>query len=287
MRVLIAGCGYVGSELGRRLVVAGHRVWGLRRDPRGLPDGVEPLARDLVRDRSLGPLPAIGALVYSAAPDAGGEEGYRAVYLEGLQNLLGTLDVGDSRGDMPARLILVSSTAVYGQNDGSTVDETSPAEPVDYRGRVLLEAERLVARSATESVSLRLAGIYGPGRRRVLDDVLRGEARYVPGRYVNLVHRDDAAGALLHLVELPRDGVDSMYIGCDREPVEQRVLFEWLAERSGSGAPRAGSPAAAGTPNKRCSSRRLVASGYRFSYPTFREGFERIWREDNRDHGEP
>jgi nucleoside-diphosphate-sugar epimerase len=277
MRVLIAGCGYLGSELARSLVVAGHRVIGLRRNPTGLPEGVEPLARDLVRDRTLAPLPTCDVLVYCAAPDAGGEEEYRDLYLQGLQNLL---DAVDERS--PARLLFVSSTAVYGQEDGSLVDESSPTAPLSYRGRILLDAERLVAALHDHGVSLRLAGIYGPGRARALDEILDGRARYVPGRYSNLIHRDDAARALLHLMALPKDRLARVYVGCDHEPVEQRVLLEWLAERTGSPAPHRMSLPEAGTPNRRCSSGRLVAAGYRFLYPTFREGYGKILAQENR-----
>ncbi len=278
MRVLIAGCGYLGSELARRLVAEGHRVWGLKRDPTGLPDGVEPLARDLVGHQSHPAFPAIDALVYCAAPDGSGEARYRDVYVDGLGNLLrgfGALP--------PRRLIFTSSTAVYGQEDGSVVDEGSATEPVDYRGRVLLEAETVLASTRSEAVSLRLARIYGPGRTRLLDDVRRGEARFVPGRFLNLIHRDDAARILLHLIELHPGVAERAYVGSDREPVEQRVLLEWLAERGGCPAPRPTGAPAGGRSNKRCSSARLLASGYRFLYSTFREGFGKIMKEENRE----
>ena len=70
MRVLIAGCGYVGSALARRLADARCEVFGLRRTPSGLPDGIRPIAADLSEPATLRALPAdLGSVVYTAAAD--------------------------------------------------------------------------------------------------------------------------------------------------------------------------------------------------------------------------
>jgi predicted dinucleotide-binding enzyme len=53
MRILIAGCGDVGAALGVELATGGHEVWGLRRDPAGLPAAIRPLRADLTRPATL------------------------------------------------------------------------------------------------------------------------------------------------------------------------------------------------------------------------------------------
>ena len=85
-RILIAGCGDVGTTLGRSLSAAGHEVWGLKRHPADLPPGIQPLAADLTDPATLNALPpALDAVVYSAAAAGFGEAAYRAAYVAGVQ----------------------------------------------------------------------------------------------------------------------------------------------------------------------------------------------------------
>ncbi len=133
MRVLIAGCGYVGSALAQQLVAQRHEVFGLRRRPDGLPAGVVPVAADLCdRGGLASALPAnLDAVVYTAAAEGGDEVAYRRAYVEGLANLLALLPGGTAA----PRVLFTSSTSVHAQNDGSWVDETSPTEPTSATGR--------------------------------------------------------------------------------------------------------------------------------------------------------
>lgn len=271
MRVLIAGCGYVGSALAARLAAAGDAVFGLRRRPSALPPGVVPLAADLTDAAALRALPGpFDAVVYAAAPDRRDEPAYRAVYADGVARLVDATE--------GARFLLVSSTSVYGQDDGSVVDETSPAEPTAFSGRIVLEGEARVLARAARPVVLRCGGIYGPGRARLLDAARAGRLALAPGatRYTNRIHRDDVAGALEHLLRLGEP--EPLYLGVDAEPVSEAVVYRWLAERVGR--PLAEAERAAGVPasvsGKRCSSRRLLASGYRLLFPTFREGYGKL-----------
>lgn len=266
----------MGSELGWRLVGAGHVVWGMRRRPEGLPDGLLPLAADLADPASLAGLPeSLDWVVYAASADGFDDDAYRAAYVDGPRNLLAAL-VG--QGQRPRRLLFVSSTGVYGQQDGEWVDETSPTEPVGFSGRRLLEGEALVGAAPFPTVVLRLAGIYGPGRTMLLDRVVAGEATCVeaPPQYSNLIHRDDCAGAIAHLLALNAAG--PLYLGADHEPAERCALLRWLAAAAGAPAPQVLPSGSSRTRrarrgNKRCRNTRLLESGYRFRYPSFREGF--------------
>ena len=151
MRILIAGCGDIASALGVELAIAGYEIWGLRRDPAGLPAAIRPLRADLTRPATLVGLPrAIDVVVYTAAPDESTDRAYRATYVEGLCALLQAL-VAQRQG--PPRIVFTSSTAVYGQTDGSWVDEASPTEPGDFRGRRLLQAERVLTTGSTATTA--------------------------------------------------------------------------------------------------------------------------------------
>jgi nucleoside-diphosphate-sugar epimerase len=260
MRVLIAGCGYVGSALGVELAQDGHTVYGLRRDPRGLPAGITPIAADLLGPLSL---PDVDTIVYAASPSERSPAAYEDAYVRGLTNVMAALP--------DVRVIFTSSTAVYAQDDGSWVDERSPAEG----NRVLLEAER-IARSCRGGVVLRLAGIYGPGRTWLVRRVQSGEARSDPTRYGNRIHVEDCAGALKHLlsIETPLP----IYLGVDHAPAPLDEVHSFVAELLGVSAPPIGSEESRGG-NKRCSNRALIASGYTFRVPSYREGYPAIVRE--------
>jgi nucleoside-diphosphate-sugar epimerase len=277
MRVLIAGCGDIGTALGVELAALGHDVWGIRRTPANLPSALHALQGDLTRPATLRGLPRqIDVAVYTAAPDASTDDAYRATYVQGLRGLLQVLE---SASSPPRRTVFASSTAVYGQTDGSWVDEASPTEPRGFRGRRLLEAEQLLAASRIPATVLRLGGLYGPGRIRLIDRLRRGEAACVAGPplFGNRIHRDDAVGALRHTVELAAPA--PLYLGVDHEPADECEVLRWLAPQLGLPAPHIVSAAGESHPsNKRCRNDRLVASGYSFHYPTFREGYAGVLR---------
>jgi nucleoside-diphosphate-sugar epimerase len=276
--VLIAGCGYVGSELGRALVGESHRVWGLCRRAVSVPDGIRPIVADLGVAASLADLPPDFEYVFYLASPGGFDDAlYRTVYVEGLSNLLEALD---RQGHRPARIFFVSSTAVYAQQRGEWVDEASPTEPAHFSGRRLIEAERILFEGPFAGTAVRFAGIYGPRRAQLVESVRAGRAvwRRSPPQWTNRIHRDDCAGVLKHLMQLERP--EKIYLGVDCEPAEQGALLRWLAGVLGAPPPRAvrkKDPALRATRgNKRCRNDRLVASGYDFLYPTFREGYRAV-----------
>ncbi len=100
-----------------------------------------------------------------------------------------------------------------------------------------------------------------------------GRAKRASGgpHYTNRIHRSDAAGALCHLIALEEP--EGLYLGVDCEPVAEDLLLAWLAERLGVPEPEEEVANTRRSGNKRCSNARLLASGYSFRYPTYREGF--------------
>lgn len=274
-RVLIAGCGYVGTALGVELAARGDQVWGLRRDPSGLPPAIRPVRGDLLeQDNLVRVLPeAPDVVVYAASAGGFSDLAYRTAYVDGVRSFLRALV---QAGAEPRRLLFTSSTGVYGRTDGEWVDEDSPPEPTAFNGSRVLEGEDLFLDGPFPSVVLRLGGIYGPGRTSLLQRVRQGGVTCPENPvWSNRIHRDDCAGALLHLIDLPEP--DPVYIGVDREPADLCQIMTWLAGRVGAPEPvrEVGGSLGRGS-NKRCSSDRLVGSGYRFRFPDFRSGFEAI-----------
>jgi len=220
------------------------------------------------------PPAAFDHVFYTASADRRDEDHYRSVYVDGLRDLLGAL----RDGDCPLqRVIFTSSTAVYGQGEGEWVDESSAATPSRFNGRILLEAEAIVREAPETGINLRLSGIYGPGRTRLVRKVQEGEAT-ATGSWTNRIHVEDCAGALHHLMRL--ENPQDLYLGSDDEPVTTANVVTWLSAELGVPAP----PAAPteNQPrrlNKRCRNTRLRETGYQFQYPSFREGYRPIVRE--------
>jgi nucleoside-diphosphate-sugar epimerase len=282
MRVLIVGCGYVGLPLGAELARLGHEVFGLRRS--GAAESalknarIKPLLADITQPEDLVKLPTgFDWVVNCVASGGGGAEDYRRVYLRGTRNLLEWLGSAP-----PKRFVYTSSTSVYGQNDGSVVDETSPTEPLVDTAQVLLQTEKLLLEGARRknfpAMILRLAGIYGPGRGHWFKQFLNGKARLEGKgeRILNMTHRDDVIGVILAALRNGRAG--EIYNAADDEPVSQLRFFEWLAGRLGKSLPPSvPEPADAqkrGVTNKQVSNQKLKTElGYQFKYPTFREGY--------------
>ena len=108
----------------------------------------------------------------------------------------------------------------------------------DPYARLLLEGEAAVRETAATAVVLRLAGIYGPGRTRLIDRVRAGEP--CSEAYTNRIHRDDCAGVLRHLMRLnPRAAA----VSGSRPRAGHAVLGDGL-DRRAAGASRTGPPPA-------------------------------------------
>jgi nucleoside-diphosphate-sugar epimerase len=272
LRILVAGAGYVGLEAARQLEARGDRVFALRRSSGPLPAGVEGIMADLTAPDLGDRIPEVDYVLYTAAADGGDEASYRAIYQRGVAALLEVLEARPTAA-RPQRFVFVSSTAVYGEANGELVDESTPPEPASFRGAVMLEGEARVLASPIQGHVLRLGGIYGPGRDRLPRMVAAGEARCPGGGalWSNRIHRDDAARALIHLIDHPDP--PAVLLGVDAEPTPICQVYQWLARQLGAPDPPVDPALRRDRANKRCSSARLQATGFRFLYPSFREGY--------------
>jgi nucleoside-diphosphate-sugar epimerase len=209
-------------------------------------------------------------LVIHCASTRGGEASdYARLYREGLRNLQQRFG--------RSQIVLVSSTSVYAQKNGEWVNEESPAEPLHERGRILREAEELALAGGGRVA--RLAGLYGPGRSALLRRVQESEASIDEDddRFVNQIHRDDAASALRAIARSVTPGSQVWNVADDR-PFLLSECYRWLGHKLGrplaTTAP-ATAPRKRGESNKRVSNSRLRKLGWAPRYPSFEEGMEK------------
>jgi len=278
-RILLAGCGNLGRRVAERLLARGDEVFALRRHPPdGAGGGIRWIRGELGRPDGLAGLPrGVTRLVYLPAPGARDEAAYRTVFVDGMRHLFDALDAAALR-----RVLFVSSSAVYGEHAGAWVDEDTPVAPPGFNGRVLLEAERgLLDRAASMRVSpvvLRLAGLYGPGRLQLIERLRAGRVQ-VPrdaAHWANRIHVDDAAAAIVHLLDVP--DAQPLYLGMDDTPLPLDVLYDHLARLLDVAPPPAG-PAPVGVGSKRLRNARLRASGFVPRWPDAREGYAALLGE--------
>jgi nucleoside-diphosphate-sugar epimerase len=272
---LIIGCGYLGRRVLPLWRAGGHRVYALTRSESRAGElrrlGAEPVVADVLDPGSLKALPRVDTALSCVGYDRSAGRSMREVYVNGLANILAALPA-------PGRFFYVSSTGVYGQQDGEEVDETAATEPQEESGRVVLEAERLLRGRLPGAVVLRFAGIYGPGRVLRRQAVEAGEPLVGdPEKWLNLIHVEDGAAAVLAAEARGEPG--AVYNVCDDRPVRRRDFYALLARLLGAPEPRFVPPAPdAPLPgheraDRRVTNRRLREElNVRLRYPSYEDG---------------
>jgi nucleoside-diphosphate-sugar epimerase len=295
-RILIVGHGRLGRPLAMNL----SNDYNVTCLTRSIPDDTLPasyqfIKGDLQQPESLTFLEnqRYDQVVVVISPSAYNDESYFKTYVQGMQHLLRPLKANAFK---PKRVLFVSSTSVYHQNQGEWVNENTHVEPHHFSGKRLLEAEHLLNRSGILSSCIRFSGIYGGDRSRLLQQaLLRPEISTTPEKnepYTNRIHEADCLGILKHLIERQanRVSLQPVYLASDCLPATrkevclfiqqaslQKVRQQWPSihfdpskERSSEDhlkrVRRAGS--------KRCANERLMNSGYHFQFPDFKIGYQ-------------
>jgi nucleoside-diphosphate-sugar epimerase len=270
--ISILGCGWLGHPLGRRLVDRGVRVRGSTTTPTKQEalrrDGIEPVLLTLDPELSgEGPGAFFGApvLVLNVPPPRGRQDvrPYHRRQIEAVR---------DAALDGAVEWILfASSTGVYPNVERTVTEADQPpgrpdALPGPRRptGEALLAVEALLMDSPDlDTTIVRLGGLYG-------DD--RNPARFLAGRTdvarpeapVNLIHREDAVGVFLALLEQNARG--TVVNACADEHPTRRAFYGRAARAMGLEPPTfdADDP----TTGKLVGTRKLTTElGYQFRHP--------------------
>ena len=274
MRILIAGCGDVGNLLGELATNSGESVWGIRRTVAHLHPSIKPIALDLTKPLTNASLPThIDRIFYLPTPGRRDRQRYHEVFVQGLENLLNAVHCAAQ-----ARLIYVSSTSVYGDDDGSIVGARTPACPRSETAEVLRRGEDLALASGMRTTIVRFSGIYGPGRNRLIERV--ASASYVadPNKWTNRIHRMDCARVLRHIAAL--SDASTCYLATDCEAATEGDVFDFIAQQLGhTPQPRKANTQASQFRGKRCVNTELLETGYTFLYPNYRDGYAELVRQ--------
>lgn len=235
--VLIVGCGDIGGRVAALERAQGRRVAGLVRSDESArrlrTAGVHPLVVDLDAPESLRDLPVRDALIYYFAPPPG--KGVTDPRMEAFVSVL-------ERAGPPSRVVLISTTGVYGDCRGEWVTEDRPPNPQADRAKRRLAAETALRRwsgnSGVPVVILRVPGIYGRGmlpeqRLRDREPVLREEE----SPYSNRIHADDLARVCCAAGQHANPG--TLYNVSDGHPTTMTDFFYRVADTLGIPRPPA------------------------------------------------
>jgi nucleoside-diphosphate-sugar epimerase len=269
--ILIVGCGYLGARVAQRLVERGKRVLGTTRSPERAAAlaarGIETILLDVLDPGSLDRLPAAERAVLCVGYDRRSGAPRSNVGVIGLEGVVRYLAASGLRG-----LVYTGSVSVYGQAGGVWVDETSATEPATETGRVQVAAESTLRQAFPGLITLRLGGLYGPGRVIHRESLVRGlPLEGNPDRWLNLIHVDDAARAVV--AALNAEAPPRIVNVCDDRPVSRRNYVETTARLLGVAPPVWRPTDDPIEPNRRVSNTRLKAALLTaLDHPTIEQG---------------
>ena len=306
----------MGTALGLTLCERGCDVTGMRRSAQQLPAPLHALPVDVTDRRVLERMtPRVDVVVYAVAAGRRDEEACRRAYVDGVASLLDVLEgrsdpprrvffvsstsVYGERGGAwvdettpvrpggfpgeclvagerrmfasPIPATVVRFGGIYGPGRGWLIERARTGascvdDPPRFTNRIHRDdcagaLAHLIARAWDRGRSSRMEQTRSPP----VDALDMGAA--TPAVDSRIEHVDDA----------PID-IDEIYVGVDDAPATECEVLEWLAARLGAPAPRRvrDEDAAARGSGKRCGNARLRASGYRFRYPTYREGYAAV-----------
>lgn len=228
---LIIGCGHIGCRVGRLLHQKGQKVTGVARSDEKVQAmqsaGLTPLQLSLDQPESLNALPVHGAEVYYFAPPPGG--GHTDPRMEAFCSHL-------RPDNLPAKMVLISTSGVYGDCDGARVDETRSPAPTSARGKRRLHAEQVALQCSQRlgfpMVILRVTGIYCADRlplQRVREQqpVLREDQ----ASFTNRIHAADLTNVCIAAMQ--RGGNGEIYNVSDGQESTMTAYFNAIADAYG------------------------------------------------------
>jgi nucleoside-diphosphate-sugar epimerase len=233
--LVVFGAGYVGGALVAEALKLGMCVTALTRNAERAQNlralGAQVVVQDLASRDWHDAIPRQDFVVNCVSSGGGGTEAYRRSYVLGTQSIVEWMR---ARAGCHT-LVYTSSTSVYPQKQG-VVDEDSPTAGATGTAEVLLEAEQLVRKAEVDGVCarafiLRLAGIYGPDRHHLLDQ-LRAGTSLLPGKgehKLNLIHRDDIIAAILAVLQSDVPG--QVFNVADDGPASKQEVVAWIADQ--------------------------------------------------------
>lgn len=224
MHILFIGYGKTSQRVAKHLFEHGHQISTISRSPKAV-DGANHLIQD-IHSLDLSELSPIDAVYVLLTPTDSSAEAYQHCFVDSVPSIVTAL-----AGHPIKRIIVVSSTRVYGENKGQVVDDNTAPCPIDQQGQLLLEMEHAwQAAYPVQTVIVRPSGIYGTSIQRMLK-LAQSTQNYPHIHWSNRIHIDDLAAFLASLLHVEQ--CETSYIASNNVPMPLHQTIQWFQHQLG------------------------------------------------------
>lgn len=272
-KVLIVGCGQLGFTVAKNIDCHIFKLYGFSRSLKKSPSSIEMHQADILKTETIDTIKSINPeiIIYAVSADAQSVESYQDHYVVGLKKTYkAILDL-----DHFKHLFFVSSTRVYGQKTTKILSEFDVAQPSDYGGEALMEAETIARQLKEKTTILRLSGIYGPTRTRMIQLAQSNPGNWpATNNWSNRIHEEDAARFIVFLMNkiVRQESIESLYLVTDGEPTKQYDVLTWIRKHLKLSTDTIEIPIVEG--GKQLRSVLLNQTGFTLKYPDFTYGYK-------------
>ena len=275
LKILIVGCGQLGFSIVKNADPDIFKLYGFSRSLRKSPPSIEMHQVDILKTEAIDAIKLINPeiIIYAVSADTQSIESYQEHYVAGLKNTYEAI----LELDHFKHLFFVSSTRVYGQKTTKILSELDIAEPSDYGGEALMEAETVARQLKDKATILRLSGIYGPNRKRMIQLAQSNPGNWpATNNWSNRIHEEDAARFIVFLMKriMMNESIEPLYLVTDGVPTKQYDVLTWIRNRLQLTTDTIELPILES--GKQLQSVLLNQTGFVLKYPDFTYGYEAI-----------
>ena len=273
LKVLIIGCGQLGFSIVNNADSDVFKLYGFSRSLRKSPASIEMHQVDILKTEAIDAIKLVNPeiIIYAVSADTQSIESYQDHYVLGLKKTYEAI----LELDHFKHLFFVSSTRVYGQKTTKILSELDIAEPSDYGGEALMEAETVARQLKDKATILRLSGIYGPNRKRMIQLAQSNPGNWpATNNWSNRIHEEDAARFIVFLMKriMMQESIEPLYLVTDGVPTKQYDVLTWIRNRLQLTTDTIELPILEN--GKQLQSVLLNQTGFVLKYPDFTYGYE-------------
>ncbi|CAM8336827.1 NAD-dependent epimerase/dehydratase family protein [Candidatus Methylopumilus universalis] len=273
LKVLIIGCGQLGFSIVNNADSDVFKLYGFSRSLRKSPASIEMHQVDILKTEAIDAIKLVNPeiIIYAVSADTQSIESYQDHYVLGLKKTYEAI----LELDHFKHLFFVSSTRVYGQKTTKILSELDIAEPSDYGGEALMEAETVARQLKDKATILRLSGIYGPNRKRMIQLAQSNPGNWpATNNWSNRIHEEDAARFIVFLMKriMMQESIEPIYLVTDGVPTKQYDVLTWIRNRLQLTTDTIELPILES--GKQLQSVLLNQTGFVLKYPDFTYGYE-------------
>ena len=219
MHILFIGYGKTSQRVAKQLFELGHQLTTISRTPK-----TDLYAHHLIQDvhqLNLTQVQPIDCVYILLAPNESGIEQYHQTYLTSTQPIIQALQQHPIQ-----RLIVVSSTRVYGENLGETIHDDTVIRPIDRQGEILYEMENAYLTAFPQQCCvLRPSGIYGTSVARMIR-LAKSTQQSSNIHWSNRIHIEDLVRFLVYLLHV--EHLQQTYICSNSQPMVLHEIIQWF-----------------------------------------------------------